>query len=59
MTVDERLDRPTGIVEALAQSVVAHDSQIEALTAVAAKYQNEMRDLVREWQAYLRRLPQV
>jgi hypothetical protein len=51
MTVDERLDRLTGIVEALAASVVAHDNQIEALVKVAEKQQQEMKDLVREWQA--------
>jgi chemotaxis regulatin CheY-phosphate phosphatase CheZ len=57
MTVDERLDRLTGIVEALAASVVAHDNQIDALVKVAEKQQQEMKDLVREWQAYLRTLP--
>jgi hypothetical protein len=57
MTTDERLDRLTGIVEALAASVVAHDNQIEALVKVAEKHQQEMKDLVREWQAYLRTLP--
>ena len=38
MTIDERLDRLTGIVESLAASVVEHDSQIEALIKVAEKH---------------------
>ncbi len=37
-------------------SVVAHDNQIEALVKVAEKQQQEMKDFVREWQAYLRTL---
>jgi hypothetical protein len=41
MTVDERLDRLTRIVEALAASVVAHDHQIEALIKVAEKHEQE------------------
>lgn len=57
MTVDERLDRLTGIVEALAASVVAHDSQIDALIKVAEKHAQEMADLRRQWQAYLNTLP--
>lgn len=48
MTVDERLDRLTGIVEALAASVVAHDNQIEALVKATETRQREMKDLVRE-----------
>ena len=57
MTVDERLDKLTGIVEALAASVVAHDSQIEGLIKVAEKHAQEMADLRRQWQAYLNTLP--
>jgi hypothetical protein len=30
MTIDERLERLTGIVESLAGTIVAHDHQIEA-----------------------------
>ena len=48
MTIDERLDKLTGIVEALAASVVAHDSQIEALVQVAEKHAQEMADLRRQ-----------
>jgi hypothetical protein len=33
MTIDERMERLTGIVESLAASVVAHDNQIESLIA--------------------------
>ncbi|MGA3099327.1 MAG: hypothetical protein ABSF25_22945 [Bryobacteraceae bacterium] len=32
MTTEEKIDRLTGVVESLAASVVAHDSQIEAHT---------------------------
>lgn len=51
MTIDERLDRFTGIVEALAASVIAHDNQIETLAKVAERHEREMKDLVLEWQA--------
>jgi hypothetical protein len=37
-TIDERLDRLTGIVESLAASVVEHDDQIEGLIKVAEKH---------------------
>ncbi len=57
MTTDERLDRLTGIVEALAASVVAHDNQIDALIKLAEKHAREMADLRRQWQAYLNTLP--
>lgn len=50
MTVDERLDRLTGIVEALAASVVAHDTQIEALVKASETRQQEMKDFLRERQ---------
>jgi hypothetical protein len=66
-----RIDRLEAIVETLAASVVAHDNQIEAiihqtaanskaidrLEANAAKQQERLDRVVREWQAYLRRLP--
>jgi peptidoglycan hydrolase CwlO-like protein len=64
MTIDERLDRLTGVVESLAASVVEHDDQIENLIKVAEKHQEEIRELRRSmaetdrlWQAYLKRLP--
>ena len=38
MTIDERLDRLTGVVEALAASVVARRSRIEALLQAAEKH---------------------
>jgi phage shock protein A len=34
MTTEEQLDRLTGIVDALASTVVAHDNQIEGLIQV-------------------------
>jgi hypothetical protein len=35
MTVEEQLDRLTGIVESLAASVVAHNGRIEKLIAIS------------------------
>ena len=43
--MDERLDRLTGIVKALAASVVVHDTEIEALIKVAEKHAQQMADL--------------
>ena len=71
MTTDERLDRLTGIVDTLAASVVAHDSQIESLITVAEKqgsriqalitaaekHEQAIEDLHKQWQAYLNPLP--
>src|SRR5437879_1477295 len=71
MTIDERLDRLTGVVEALPATVVAHDNQIDKLidlaqrqsegTAAAERRLHQLRDLVenmgRQWQAYLNTLP--
>jgi hypothetical protein len=56
MTIDERLDRPTRIVEPLAGKAVARNGRIEALIQVAERHERETKDLVREWQA-LRTLP--
>lgn len=64
MTIDERLDRLTGVVESLAASVVAHDDQIEGLIQVAQKHDEEMKELRRSianterlLEVYLKRLP--
>ncbi len=64
MTIDERLERLTGVVESLAASVVEHDDQIENLIKVAEKHHEEIVELRRSiaetdrlWQAYLKRLP--
>ena len=64
MTVDERLERLTGIVESLAGSVVAHDNQIEGLITVAEEQKGRLDEvtkalasLERQWQAYLNTLP--
>ena len=59
-SIDERLDRLSGIVETLAGAVTAHDSLIEAhdrqlgaLITLAEKNQKAMTQMQREWQAYL------
>ena len=64
MTVEEQLDRLTGIVSALASSVVAHDDQIGALIKLADKHEMaiaELREYItsveRQFEAYPRRLP--
>jgi hypothetical protein len=57
MTIDERIDRLTGIVESLAATVVAHDNQIEGLINVAEKQAKAMADLDKRWQAYINTLP--
>jgi outer membrane murein-binding lipoprotein Lpp len=61
VTVDEKIERLAGIVETLAATVAshddkieAHDRQIDALIAFAEQQKEEIRQLVREWQAYLR-----
>jgi len=51
LTTEERLDRLTGIVDALATTVVAHDNQIEALIKIAEKQREELAALERQWQA--------
>ena len=70
MTIDERLDRLTGIVETLAGAVTAHDSVLEAHDrqigalieladknqAAVAKLQASSENLERQWQAYLNTL---
>jgi hypothetical protein len=71
MTIDERMDRLTGIVEALANTVVSHDDQIEELIKVGESQQQKLDDLrmrvedltksvattERQWQAYINTLP--
>jgi ABC-type transporter Mla subunit MlaD len=64
VTTEEKIDRLTTIVDALAATVVAHDNQIEAVTAnlktlaqIVEKHDAELKTVVHEWQAYLRRLP--
>jgi hypothetical protein len=42
MTIDERLDRLTGIVEALAASVAARIIRIETLVQVLEKHEQVM-----------------
>lgn len=57
VTTEEKIDRLTGIVEALAASVVAHDNQIEKLIEVAERQERSMASLERQWQAYINTLP--
>jgi hypothetical protein len=57
MNIEERMDRLTGIVEALADIVVAHDNQIEGLIQVAEKQGAQLAALERQWQAYINTLP--
>ena len=57
LTTEEKLDRLTGIVDALASSVVAHDNQIEALIKISEENARHWKNLERQWQAYLNTLP--
>jgi len=45
MNTQEQLDRLTGIVEALASSVVHHDDQIRNLMKVAQDHQDGMMEI--------------
>jgi hypothetical protein len=47
MTIDERLDRLTWVVESLAARAVAHNDQIANLIKVVDKGQEEMAELER------------
>jgi hypothetical protein len=64
VSIDERLDRLTGIVESLETSVVARDDQIEAhtrqigaLIELAATHQKQIGNLEKQWQAHIKTLP--
>ena len=57
MTIDEKLERLTGIVESLAGTIVAHDNQLEVLIQVAEKHSAQIAGLERQWQAYINTLP--
>jgi hypothetical protein len=57
MTIEERMERLTGIVEALAGTVVAHDNQIEALIQISEENARNWKSLERQWQAYINTLP--
>ena len=48
MTIDERMERLTGIVESLAASVVAHDNQLEILIAVAEKHERAFENMSKQ-----------
>jgi peptidoglycan hydrolase CwlO-like protein len=60
MTTEEKIERLTNVVDALASTVTSHDNQIEKLIIIAEKQSEEMQELrermnqlVRGWQAYL------
>jgi len=64
VTVDDQLQRLTGIVASLADTVVAHDNQIDQLIKVAEKHHLQLvelnkaiSNLERQWQAYINTLP--
>ena len=57
MTIEEQIERLTGIVNTLASSVVAHDHQIESLIAISEKNAANWERLERQWQTYLNTLP--
>jgi hypothetical protein len=64
MSIEEQMQKLTGIVESLASSVVSHDDQIEKLIVVAEKQadqiaatQASIASLERQWQAYVNTLP--
>jgi len=71
MTIEQQLEKLTGIVTTLAGSVIpldhnieAHDRQIEALIIVAEKNSAQIKEqnerfavLERQWQAYINTLP--
>lgn len=57
MTTEEKLDRLTNIVDALASSAVSHDNQIDTLLKIVEKHHVEILSLSRQWQAYLNTLP--
>jgi len=53
MTIDERLDRLTNIVDTLASSVVAHDDQLEKLILLTERNSREIKEISRQFEAYL------
>lgn len=53
VTIEEELERLTGIVGTLASTVVAHDDQIGKLIVAGQQQKERIDQLVREWQAYL------
>jgi hypothetical protein len=64
VTVEEQLERLTGIVASLADTVVAHDNQIDQLIKVGENHHARLLELnkaianlERQWQAYINTLP--
>ena len=56
MTTDERLERLTGIVDALASSVVAHDSVLDKVSSVVAANAGTLETLARSIEAHDRQI---
>jgi hypothetical protein len=57
MTIEEQIERLTGIVNALATTVVSHDNQIEGLIKVAEQQSAQIAAIERQWQTYINTLP--
>jgi hypothetical protein len=71
MTIEEQLQKLTGVVESLAGTIVAHDNQLEVLIQIAEKHSAQLEKqsaqiaadrertaaLERQWQAYINTLP--
>jgi len=51
--IEANLEKLTGVVSALASSVVAHDAQIEQLIKLAERHDQAIANLEKQWQAYL------
>ena len=64
MTIDEQIERLTGIVNGLASATVAHgehieahDRQIAGLLKLAEQQTAQIAAIERQWQAYISTLP--
>lgn len=55
--IEKTLEKLTGVVDTLANTVIAHDNQIEALIRISEDNARNWRELERQWQAYLNTLP--
>jgi hypothetical protein len=64
MTIEEQIERLTGIVNGLASATVAHgehieahDRQIAGLLKLAEQQTAQIASIERQWQAYINTLP--
>jgi hypothetical protein len=57
MTVEEQLNRLTGIVGTLTTAIEVHGQQIEGLITVAEKHSQQLAELERKLQANIDALP--